>query len=134
MSETKAKIIDILEQEFENHLTLWDDYCEYVDTEELDYSSQDSLRYSFSDQLTDQGYFNQEIIGYVRAIEYLKENDPSLRRSLAAAYERGYTTENLDSELLACLLMNEILMEKFAEEDFDVIDLEAIEEIEAEAN
>ena len=56
----------------------------------------------FSD-LQDNGYFNEEVIYYSSAIRYLKENDPSLTESLEIATEYGYTTENLNSELLASL-------------------------------
>lgn len=55
------------------------------------------------DELQDNGYFNEEIIYYSRAIEYLKENDPSLNESLEIATEYGYTKENINSELLASL-------------------------------
>ena len=55
------------------------------------------------DDLQDNGYFNEEVIYYSSAIRYLKENDPSLTESLEIATEYGYTTENLNSELLATL-------------------------------
>ena len=56
----------------------------------------------FSD-LYDNGYFNEDVIYYSSAIRYLKDNDPSLCQSLEIASEYGYTTENLNSELLASL-------------------------------
>lgn len=49
----------------------------------------------------------QEIIYYSNAIEYLKENDPSLRDSLALAAEYSFKLEELDSEKLATILMQE---------------------------
>ena len=55
------------------------------------------------EDLNDNGYFNVEIIYYHKAMEYLKENDTSLNESLELAAEYGYTTENLNSELLASL-------------------------------
>ena len=45
-----------------------------------------------------------EVIYYHDAMEYLKENDPSLRDSLEIADNMGYETKNLNSELLATLL------------------------------
>jgi len=45
-----------------------------------------------------------DIIYYSRAIEYLSENDPSLRESLELASELGYSPEDLDSEKLATIL------------------------------
>ena len=55
------------------------------------------------EDLQTNGYFNEEIIYYSNAINYLKENDASLSESLEIAAEFGYTTENLNSELLATL-------------------------------
>ena len=55
------------------------------------------------DDLQTNGYFNEEVIYYSSAIRYLKDNDPSLTQSLEIANEYGYTTENLNSELLATL-------------------------------
>jgi len=55
------------------------------------------------EQLHDNGFFNVDIIYYYKAIEYLKENDSSLCESLEIASEFGYTTENLNSEVLASL-------------------------------
>ena len=55
------------------------------------------------EELNDNGFFHEEIIYYNVAIDYLKENDPSLSESLEIAEEYGYNTENLNSELLASL-------------------------------
>lgn len=46
----------------------------------------------------------QEIIYYHVAIDYLKENDPSLMESLELANEYGYEAKNLNSEILATIL------------------------------
>jgi len=54
-----------------------------------------------------------EIVYYSTAIEYLKENDPSLSNSLELAAEYGYTTENLNSEILASLLASQKEKELF---------------------
>lgn len=45
-----------------------------------------------------------EIIYYSTAIDYLKNNDASLTRSLAIASEYGFKLEDLNSEKLASLL------------------------------
>lgn len=47
---------------------------------------------------------SSDIIYYSRAMEYLQENDASLRRSLEIASEFGYPLEDLNSEKLASLL------------------------------
>jgi phosphoglycolate phosphatase-like HAD superfamily hydrolase len=56
-----------------------------------------------------------EVIYYHNAIEYLAENDASLVDSLGIAHEMGYTTENLNSELLATLLKQQNVSEKIEE-------------------
>jgi len=59
--------------------------------------------------------FEVEIIYYTNAMEYLMERDPSLRESLEIAHEYGYTTDNLNSELLASLLASKECIEEFME-------------------
>ena len=54
-----------------------------------------------------------DIIYYSRAIEYLKENDPSLSESLGIASEMGYSLEDLDSEKLASLLNYQNTLDTF---------------------
>ena len=65
------------------------------------YEDIDTIRSEVEDNL------NVEIIYYSVAIEYLKENDPSLNESLRIASELGYTPDNLNSEVLASLLASE---------------------------
>src|SRR6056297_869139 len=48
--------------------------------------------------------YEQDIIYYHNAIEYLKENDASLQESLEIASEYGLSIESLSSETLATLL------------------------------
>ena len=48
-----------------------------------------------------------ECIYYHIAMQYLLENDPSLQESLSLAHDMGCTLENLDSETLATLLMQQ---------------------------
>lgn len=48
-----------------------------------------------------------EIIYYSTAMEILKEEDQSLTESLSLAHELSYTPENLNSEILATLLIHE---------------------------
>ena len=58
---------------------------------------------SIIDDLHDNGYFNEEIIYYSNAINYLRDNDQSLSESLEIAIEYGYSLKNVNSELLATL-------------------------------
>ena len=48
-----------------------------------------------------------EVIYYHKAMAYLLENDPSLQESLSLAHDMGCTLENLNSETLATLLMQQ---------------------------
>lgn len=64
-----------------------------------------------------------EVIYYSNAINYLKENDPSLRESLEIAEEFGYSPSNLNSELLATLLKQRLELETWYEEQSEVEDL-----------
>jgi hypothetical protein len=53
-----------------------------------------------------------EIIYYNNAIAFLSEYDPSLYASLEIAEALGYAIADLNSEVLATLLLQEILKEK----------------------
>jgi hypothetical protein len=98
---------------------------DYVDVEEIDIYKP---YYSIHDMIIENGGFNIEIIYYSEAINYLKENDFSLKLSLEIAKDFGYNIEDLNSELLASLLASENATTKFQDlqkeiEDFfiDVI-------------
>ncbi len=82
--------------------------------------------------LEENGAFNLEIIYYSNAIDYLKENDPSLSESLEIATEYGYETQNLDSEILASLLYAKNETEKYYNLESDITSF--FEEIEEEIN
>ncbi len=56
-----------------------------------------------------------EVIYYSTAIEYLANNDASLRDSINIALEYGYTLENISSEILATLLQQQELNEELSE-------------------
>lgn len=56
----------------------------------------------------------EEIIYYSNAMEYLSKEDASLSQSLEIASDLGYTTENLNSELLATLLYQSNLMDQWS--------------------
>ncbi len=52
-----------------------------------------------------ENYINTaQIIYYLSAIEYLKENDPSLQEAMEIASDMWFTTDKLSSELLASIL------------------------------
>ena len=68
-----------------------------------------------TDILQDAGFFDVEVIYYYKAIEFLKEHDPSLCKSLQTAEEYGYRVNQLNSELLASLLASEMLKNSYNE-------------------
>ena len=67
------------------------------------------------DILDNAGAFDIEIIYYSQAMEYLMQNDNSLRESLSIASEMGYSPENLSSEILASLLASQNARNDFSE-------------------
>lgn len=67
------------------------------------------------DLIDSGGGFEIEIIYYSWAINYLKRNDASLKRSLSLAANLGYSLENLSSEILASILATEQTREEFEE-------------------
>jgi len=98
------------EQKVANFLKTLD--CENVD---LPYfADEDQRNYQdLYDAIEDGDGFNVEIIYYSKAIEYLKENDPSLRNSLEIASEMCFDLKNLSSETLASLLASQNAIEDF---------------------
>lgn len=62
--------------------------------------------------------YEHEIIYYHRAMEYLKENDPSLMESLELANDCGYSPAKLNSEILATLHIQRAMSEELGGLDF----------------
>ena len=81
-----------------------------------------------------------EVIYYASAMEYLMENDNSLRESLEIANDLGYELKNLNSEILASLLASQNSRDEFADLEseinsfFDDIQTEIDESEEEETN
>ena len=66
----------------------------------------------FCDKVND-AIMSEEVIYYYEAIKYLMREDASLGDSLEIASEYGYTTEQLNSELLATLLYQKRLTDQW---------------------
>ena len=64
-------------------------------------------------EINNNNGFDLDIIYYPNAIEYLKNNDPSLKESLEIASEFGFSIDNLSSETLASLLYSQNERVKF---------------------
>ena len=62
---------------------------------------------TLTELIEDNNGFDIEIIYYTRAIEYLSNNDASLKESLEIADELGYSAKDLSSEVLASLLASQ---------------------------
>lgn len=70
-----------------------------------------------------------EMVYYSNAIKYLKENDPSLRLSLELAADLGYQIHQVNSELLASILVSDIVRQEFQELESEFTSL--LEELES---
>ena len=77
----------------------------------FDYFNQENETFLFDDfrEYIVDSILDSEIIYYSKAIEYLKENDHSLTRSLEIADEQGFEVGKLNSEILATLLYQDKL-------------------------
>lgn len=75
--------------------------------------------------------YQTEIIYYSVAMDFLRENDISLRESLEIAAEQCYSPENLNSEILATLLLHKYLHDEAGEL---IEEIETILEEEEEEN
>src|SRR3990167_9667183 len=72
------------------------------------------------DAIEDGNGFDIEIIYYSVAIEYLKNNDASLRESLGIASDIGCEVKNLSSETLASLLASQNSRSEFEELESEI--------------
>ena len=106
------------------------DVLSLVDIDNIDYN------YAFDsicDMINDNNGFDFDVIYYSNAMNYLRENDPSLRESLSLAHEIGYNLNNLSSEILASLLKTENVKNDFYQLENEINDFfEDLEEEEEE--
>jgi len=120
---TTQKIVNFL-----NSLNTEISITDYVNLEDIDFENSFN---SIFELIQDNNGFDIEIIYYSNAIQYLKENDASLKDSLELAIELGYTLENISSEILASLLASKNALENFynLESDINTFFLELNEEL-----
>ena len=122
VKEIRAFLTELQES---NNLDLRDNLQNCFSDEELEELDQDNptdCYQALSELLDEGGYFDIKIIYYARAMEYLSENDPSLKDSLEIASEMGYTPDNLSSEILASLLASRLECDRFYELQCDIED------------
>jgi len=106
------------------------DVLNFVDIDNIDH---DNAFESIVDMINDNNGFDIEVFYYSNAIDYLSENDPSLRESLSLAHKMGYTADNLSSEILASLLKTENVKNEFYELEDEINNFfEELEEEEEE--
>ena len=86
-------------------------YLETADVEDFD---------ELTDYIQDQGGFDIEIIYYHTAMDFLKENDASLKESLELAHDLGFEANSLNSETLASILASQNARENFQEFEGDI--------------
>ena len=106
------------------------DLLSLVDIDNIDMSNPFD---SICEMIEDNNGFDIDVIYYSNAIDYLRKYDPSLRKSLAIAYDMGFTVDNLNSEVLANLLKTENVRNDFYSLKDDINNFfEALEEEEEE--
>lgn len=114
-------------EDFLQNLETEVDVLNYVDIDNIDFENAFD---SIVEMINDNNGFDNEIIYYSNAMNYLRENDPSLRESLNLAHELGYTADSLDSEILASLLITENIRNEFFQLEDEIN--EFFEELEEE--
>ena len=95
------------------------DILNLINLEDINFSDAYNSIY---DMISDNNGFDIEVIYYASAMEYLMENDNSLRESLEIAHELGYTADKINSELLASLLKSQNERENFAKLESEIND------------
>jgi hypothetical protein len=106
---TKQKIQNFFEQLEENKLQFT---FSNIEIEEIDLKNPfDSIQ----GLLEENGDFDIKIMYHHAALDYLKENDPSLQFSLEIAESMGFELKSLNSETLASLLASENAREEFGD-------------------
>lgn len=93
------------------------DILSLVDIDNIDYNNAFD---SICDMIEDNNGFDIDVIYFSNAMDYLSENDPSLRESLSLAYDMGFTADNLNSEVLASLLKTENVKNDFYSLEDDI--------------
>ena len=109
---TRNEKIETFFAELDKQIDLNDNLINYIDIKSID--ATDAFN-SIYEMIYENDGFNCEVIYYSNAIEYLRENDPSLNESLEIAAEYGFELKNLNSEILASLLKSQNVRDEFLE-------------------
>lgn len=125
---------DIMKTKIENFLSKLSTEVDVLNLIDIDNIDHDNAYDSIYEMIDDNDGFNIEIIYYSRAMDYLRENDPSLNRSIEIASDMGFSLNDINSETLASLLASQNAREDFSELEDEINDffLELEEEEEDE--
>lgn len=112
MKNLKNKTLEILEENKYNFRFI----NEFIDVNDIfnNWKEFDSLE-EFEEEFRENYINTAEIIYYATALEFLKENDPSFQEASWIASDLWYETKNLNSELLATILVQEYLNQELSE-------------------
>lgn len=99
-------------EEFETIIKDTNFLCDWIDISSESFENEGELREYLEERITEC-----EIIYYHKACKFLSENDCSLSESLQIAHGYGYTTDKLNSEILATLLLQSKLNKELNELD-----------------
>ena len=125
---TKEQALAVLKQVFDD--SELSKHCEDIDNA-LNYYDGANDADDFAEWYRETYVQSAEIIYYHTAIDYLKENDPSLMESLGLAHDMGYEANKINSELLATLLLQQELESELSELHSDLVEyFEAIQALE----
>jgi len=106
---------DIMKTKIENFLSKLSTEVDVLNLIDIDNIDHDNAYDSIYEMIDDNDGFNIEIIYYSRAMDYLRENDPSLNRSIEIASDMGFSLNDINSETLASLLASQNAREDFSE-------------------
>ena len=115
MKKATEKLLAIIEEQEKNY-DFNDLIKNYIDINELEEAIENDSVQEYLEELNEDFEITDvEIIYYHKAIEYIKENDPSMLECFEIASEYGYETWKLNSELLASLLKSRNNYNDYAE-------------------
>ena len=109
------KILNFLDSLKINNLRILD----FINAEDI---TEDLTFEDITELIENNNGFEVEVIYYSAAIDFLKNNDPSLTVSLGLAAEMGFTIESLNSEILASLLASDMLRNDWFKLEIEITD------------
>jgi len=102
----KKEILNLIDDKFK----FLSDNLDFNYLLNADFNNIDDFNESINDMINEQ-----EVIYYNMAIDFLNSYDKSLKQSLEIAEEYGYNPKNLNSEILATLLLQSFLHNETAQ-------------------